>query len=100
MKNKIYDIVCAAIDDINENYPEDLKIKKEYKAVLFGSGSSLDSLGLVNLIIAIEQNIEDELDLNISIADEKAMSQKSSPFKTIESLLEYILKLIKESENE
>lgn len=100
MKNKIYDIVCDAIDEINENYPDNSKIKKEYVTILFGSGSSLDSLGLVNLIVAIEQNIEDEFDVNISIANEKAMSQKSSPFKTIESLVEYILKLIKESGNE
>ena len=96
MKKKIYTIVCDAIDEINENYPDNSKINKESKTILFGGGSSLDSLGLVNLIVAIEQNIEDELDVNISIANEKAMSQKSSPFKTIESLVEYIFKLIKE----
>jgi acyl carrier protein len=94
MKNKIYTIICDSIEEINEVRPENSKIDKEYETILFGGGSSLDSLGLVNLIVAIEQNIEDKLDINITIADEKAMSQTSSPFKTIESLVEYILKLI------
>ena len=95
MKNKIYIIICDVIDRINENYPDNPKINKEYETILFGYGSSLDSLGFVNLIVAIEQNIEDEIKVKISIADEKAMSQKSNPYKTIESLVEYILKLIK-----
>ena len=50
-------------------------------------------MGLVNLIPQIEQRIEDEIDRFISIADEKAMSMQTSPFKTISSLKEYIANL-------
>ena len=61
---------------------------------LFGRDGNLDSLGLINLIVLVEQNIEEEFDTIITLADEKAISQKRSPFKTIGSLTDYIYLLI------
>jgi len=61
---------------------------------LFGQGGKLDSLGLVNLIVAVEAMVEDELDVTITLADEKAMSMKNSPFRTIQTLADYINLLI------
>jgi acyl carrier protein len=47
--------------------------------------------------LIIEQNIEDEFDVSITIADEKAMSQKRSPFRTIGTLADYIDMLLREN---
>jgi acyl carrier protein len=88
----IYD----AIDEINEDLEQSEKILKTDDAQIFGTGSSLDSMGLVNLITLIEQRIEDETGKFISIADEKAMSMQSSPFKTVATLKDYIANLINE----
>jgi hypothetical protein len=88
----IYD----AIDEINEDLEQSEKILKNYDAQIFGTGSSLDSMGLVNLITLIEQRIEDETGKFISIADEKAMSMQSSPFKTVATLKDYIANLLNE----
>jgi hypothetical protein len=88
----IYD----AIDEINEDLEQSEKILKSEDAQIFGTGSSLDSMGLVNLITLIEQRIEDETGKFISIADEKAMSMQSSPFKTVATLKEYIANLLNE----
>jgi acyl carrier protein len=63
---------------------------------LIGKKAVLDSLGLVNLIISIEQQLGDDHDITITIADERAMSQEKSPFRTIGSLSEYICLLIEE----
>jgi acyl carrier protein len=71
-----------------------------FDTTIYGNDSRLDSLGLVNLIVAVEQNIEDEFDVNITIADERAMSQKHSPFTTIGSLANYIEMLLKEELND
>jgi acyl carrier protein len=57
---------------------------------LIGSGSLLDSLGLVNLIVDLEQRLENEHGISITLADERAMSQKHSPFRTVGSLADYI----------
>ena len=61
---------------------------------MFGENANIDSLGFVNLLVNIEYNIEDEFNLSITIADEHAMSQKNSPFKTLGTLSEYVLGLV------
>jgi len=65
--------------------------------VLMGEEGLLDSIDLVNLVVTVEQYIEDTYNITITIADEKAMSQKRSPFKTIGSLAEYVELLINET---
>jgi D-alanine--poly(phosphoribitol) ligase subunit 2 len=89
----ILNTVFKALDELNE------QLTKSTKTVLFGNNGQLDSLGLVNLLVIIEQNIEDEFDVNITIADERAMSQKHSPFRTIGTLVDYIDMLLKEIQN-
>ena len=67
---------------------------------LFGGESELDSLGFVTFIVSLEQNIEDKLGIAITIADEKAMSLKNSPFRTIGSLDKFINDKISDVSNE
>jgi acyl carrier protein len=56
---------------------------------LFGEGGLLDSIALVSLVVAIEQSIEESYGRPISLADEKALSQRSSPYRTIGTLASY-----------
>ena len=68
--------------------PEPLVPAEE--SILFGRGSSLDSLGLVSLIVDVERLFEEEHGVVLTLADDKAMSQKASPFRTVETLADYI----------
>lgn len=97
-RKTINQLIFKAADEINEQLPKEQQLKKSTKTVLFGRDGKLDSLGLVNLLVIIEQNIEDELDVSITIADERAMSQKHSPFRTIGTLSNYIDMLLKEKQ--
>ena len=65
---------------------------------LFNGREGLDSLGLVTLLINIEQKIESEYGTSLTIADEKAMSEKNSPFKTIGSLIIFLEKRLADDE--
>ena len=56
---------------------------------LFGKEGLFDSMGLVSLIVAVEQEIEHRHGTSLSLADEKALSQSSSPYRTIGTLAEY-----------
>ena len=69
------------------------------QTVIFGKASHLDSLGLVNLIVSLEEAVNDEFNLEIILADERAMSLESSPFRTVSTLADYILLLLREKEN-
>jgi hypothetical protein len=51
----------------------------------------------VRFILQVEEAIEDEFETTIVLADEKAMSQKNSPFRNIGTLAEYIEKILKEN---
>jgi acyl carrier protein len=63
---------------------------------LFGSHGVFDSMGLVTLIVAVEESISEKFGVEVTLADERAMSQKRSPFLTISSLSAYARELIDE----
>lgn len=93
-KNKIIEIIYSTIDEVNSELPSEKKIQKSLNAVLYGGSNNLDSLDLVDFIVLIEQKIEDELKVTIDLTDDRAMSQKQSPFRTIGSLVDYINEII------
>jgi acyl carrier protein len=64
---------------------------------LFGGDSPLDSTALVSLIVEVEQQFNETYGIETVIADDRAMSQAHSPFRTIGSLADYIETLLKES---
>lgn len=61
---------------------------------LFGRAGLLDSLGLVSLVVAVEQAIADEYGVSVSLADDRALSQRNSPYRTVGSLAEYAASLL------
>ena len=96
MKQKIEKIIIEALIELNEELEnEQLKnLTKDTK--LYGGNAALDSLALVSLITDLEERISDEFDVDIVLADEKAMSQRTSPFRNVESLTLYIANLLAE----
>lgn len=64
---------------------------------LIGGNSLLDSAALVSLIIEVEQQLDDRYGVAITIADDRALSQQRSPFRTVSSLADYILQLCGET---
>jgi len=100
MKEKILQSIYNSVDSLNAQLPTEEHIAKSNDTTLFGSDSKIDSLGLINLIVTVEQNIEDEFDIPITLADERAMSQENSPFRTVGSLADYIEMLLDEKLND
>ena len=68
-------------------------------ARLYGDGGLLDSLGLVNLVLDVEQEVNALTGKTITIVDERAMSQKHSPFRTVGRLADYVLRLLEEDKD-
>jgi acyl carrier protein len=63
---------------------------------LFGKPGLFDSIGLVSLVLAVEEAVEDEYGVTIALADQRAMSQNSSPFRSMQSLAEHACQQIEE----
>ena len=53
-------------------------------------------MGLVTLIVDVEQRLEEQYDVVVVLADERAMSQERSPFRSVSSLADYISQLVEE----
>lgn len=100
MQKKITDLIFETIDKFNNEYSDEIQLEKSFHTALLGQGSKLDSLGLINFIVAVEQNVEDKFDITITLADERAMSQEISPFRTVGSLACYIEMILVENKND
>lgn len=83
-------------DETNESV--DLSERENIK--LFGGDGVLNSIDLVGFIVEVEEKLEDEFNLSVVLADEKAMSRRTSPFARISYLADYILEVINENSNE
>jgi acyl carrier protein len=90
--------ITALVIETLQDLGEDLKNKDLQSANettrLFGSRSALDSMNLVNFIADVEERISDEYEIHIILANESAMSRTHSPFRSVSSCIDYIMKLI------
>jgi acyl carrier protein len=97
---RVAEVIYQAVDAFNEQSGKNHQLKKSPGTILFGKGGQLDSLALVSLIIEVEEKIADELGVGIVLADERALSQKNSPFLTLQTLTQYVSLLIDEHERQ
>ena len=91
--------IYRAVDWINGELPPDRQLIKAPETRLLGSQSVLDSMHLVSLIVTIEREVEDAFGVALTLADERALSMKESPFRSIQSLADYIGILIIDARN-
>ena len=93
---KVDSIVIEAVIELNEELECEELESPTNKTKLFGGNGALNSLALVSLISDLEDRISEGFDKDIVLADEKAMSQRASPFRTVAALTDYIEKLLSE----
>ena len=85
-------------DFLKEELEESIELSLDSK--LFGGGGPLDSMALVNLIVDLEELIEDDYGKTIILADEKAMSRRTSPFSRVKNLIDYVQEQLNSINNE
>ncbi len=93
-RKAILDLVLAAVQSLNDELPPADQLQLAEDTLLFGEGSSLDSLSLVSVIVDIETAVADQLGQPISLTDDKAMSRPVSPYTHIGALVDYIFELL------
>lgn len=87
-REAVVGIICETAKEIAPGAPA-----MDEGTRLFGSQGFLDSLGLVSLVLDIEQRVNDLYSLSLSLADDRSVSQVRSPFRSVGSLADYVLKL-------
>lgn len=93
-RNDICKILIQVIGDFaNENEIQiDLGLQEETR--LYGGDSVFDSMALVSLIVYVEEILEEKTGESLILADEKAMSRRTSPFLKVGLLADYIFELL------
>ncbi|NMM81611.1 hypothetical protein B2J86_11875 [Acidovorax sp. SRB_14] len=96
-KDAVQAIILKALKNINEECGPDEQIDIHLDTRLFGADAVLDSLSLVSVIVDVEAAVSDASARDISLTDDRAMSQAVSPFTDVEALSNYIILLLSEA---
>jgi acyl carrier protein len=90
-------LIIKVAGELNDQEEIELSDRLEPNTRLFGRDGLLDSMGLVALVIAVEQAIEEKYSVTVALADERALSQSKSPYRTVSSLAEYAAQQVERS---
>ena len=82
--------VLDAMHLANQTRDSEEQLAVHPQADIFGGDSSLDSLGLVALLLDIEDGLADA-GLGVSLNSEDAMSRRHTPFRSVSTLVDYIV---------
>ncbi|MBZ2167600.1 hypothetical protein [Marinobacter sp. F4216] len=91
----IQQIIFDALELTNHAREDHRQIVISESTLLFGNDGVLDSMELVGLLISIEEALLDE-GIEVTLSDERAMSQSKSPFRSVTTLTNYIQDSINE----
>jgi hypothetical protein len=96
-QDAVHTIILQALNNINDERGPDEQLVINLDTRLFGADAVLDSLSLVSVIVDVEAAISDAAGRDISLTDDRAMSQAVSPFTDVNALTAYILLLLSEA---
>ena len=94
MREDILTLVYSAMDEIDPLTGNGSPLVKNPAARLFGSDSGVDSLTFVNLVVALEGQIQKKFGKAVVLVDEDNIAAEEHPFRTIGTLTEYVERVL------
>ncbi len=94
MREDILRLIYAAIDEVNAQSTNGLLLEKSPGTHLLGGNNGVDSLTFVNLIVAVEEQIQGSLGKSVVLVDEDSMSLQGNTFRTVGTLSDYVEKVL------
>lgn len=91
MQERLLEIILGVISELNERRDEKISTDNPLDVSFYGNSAVFDSMQLVNFLARVEEAIEDEFDVEISLTSEKAVSQRISPFSSTRRLIEFAI---------
>jgi acyl carrier protein len=83
-------LVYAAIDEVNAQSADAVPLVKSPDTSLLGGDQGMDSLAFVNLIVALEEQIQAKTGQSVVLVDENSMSLQDQPFRSVATLARYV----------
>ncbi len=82
-------LLRAAVDAQGEQH--EMEVLSD--SALVGAEAVLSSLALVTYILDVEAYLDGEHGVEVTLVNENALSRSQSPFRTVETLADYVLEL-------
>jgi D-alanine--poly(phosphoribitol) ligase subunit 2 len=83
-------LVYAAIDEVNAQSANGAVLQKAPDAALLAGKNGVDSLTFVNLVVALEEQIQTTTGNSVTLVDEDSMALQEHPFRTVGALADYV----------
>ena len=96
LQDKVRNILLEGIDLVNEEREPDNMVGKNNAEPLFGSKSKLGSLGLVNLLLHVEETIEDEFGVQLPLTDDTDLFSSDGPLENLNRFVQHITRTLHE----
>ncbi|MBM3560235.1 MAG: acyl carrier protein [Alphaproteobacteria bacterium] len=96
-RDQVLALIYDAIDELNDTLEPDRRLARTPATQLFGENGELDSFGLVTLIVGVELRLGERFGVPVTLADERAMSQRNSPFRSVGTLADYSIGLLQDT---
>jgi acyl carrier protein len=98
-REEIVKIVFESLNVINSMRSRNQgKLPLDEETRLLGENSKLDSLGLVTLLIDIEQRLVEKYSLSVDLLEEQTASSEKKYLSSVKTLIDYIF-IIAQREN-
>jgi hypothetical protein len=83
-------LVYDAIDVVNPQLPDARRLAKSPDTVIVGPRGSLDSLGIINFVITLEERVTDAIGAPVQLLDEAALIDDDGAFATVDTLTRFL----------
>lgn len=89
-KKDIVNIIYRSIDEVNQLQPPNKRVLKSMESVLLGEKSALDSLGFINFVVTLEQKIQEEFGVQISLTEDEEFTRINSSYRTVDTFAQFL----------
>lgn len=96
VNERVLKCVYVAVDEANEEREDLPPLAKSPDTPIQEAESGLDSLGLINFVVAVEEEVRKEFGTAIVLGDDRVLTMDPSPLRSVGSVAEYAQALIEE----
>jgi hypothetical protein len=86
-------LVYEAIDVVNQQLPAGRRLAKSPETILVGPGGALDSLGIVNMVVTLEERAGEATGAPVVLLDDDAVVDEQGALRSVDSLARFLERL-------
>jgi hypothetical protein len=91
-RQRALELIYETIDLVNQQLPPTQRLARAPATVIVGAGGSLDSLGIVTFVLALEEKSADSLGRSIQLLKPEWLAD-GGPFTTVDRLATHLTTL-------